>query len=184
MRSSSRHGRCTMEHCFSRNRNLSSMRPRGRQEQIIVGSKVYFRPDLPFESPIDVFRRKCEAYFIKFNENDRQTFLSQLTAQVLTSIRCCHKRPDDMERLAQRAILKWQHGGCSYNDLSQYPAMPWVISFSTRSPRDLSSPIVCADRILPIGALNEGRLAEIPQTKTSLISTALSARPRWLLSVI
>lgn len=44
-------------------------------------SKVYFRRYPLLDSAIEVFTTKCKAYFITFNENDRQMLLTELATQ-------------------------------------------------------------------------------------------------------
>ena len=51
-------------------------------------------------------------------------------------------------------------GGRTYNDLSQYPVFPWILSDYTSEHIDLSDPNVYRDLRKPIGALNAARLAE------------------------
>jgi hypothetical protein len=94
--------------------------------------------------------------------------------QKLPNLKFCQRRPDEIHRLAERAALKWQQGklsnfsylmklnnysGRSYNDISQYPVMPWVISDYQSATLDLSDPKVYRDLHCPIGALNEERLS-------------------------
>ncbi|XP_012940404.1 protein FAN [Aplysia californica] len=74
--------------------------------------------------------------------------------------------------------LKWQSGVISnydyllylnsladrsFNDLSQYPVMPWVIQDYTSSQLDLKDESVYRDLSKPIGALNEDRLERIKE---------------------
>ena len=44
----------------------------------------------------------------------------------------------------------------SFNDLTQYPVVPWVISDYTSLELDLSNPDVYRDLSKPMGALNPG----------------------------
>ena len=46
----------------------------------------------------------------------------------------------------------------SFNDIMQYPVMPWVIADYTSDNLDLSDPATFRDLKKPIGALNEERL--------------------------
>ena len=48
--------------------------------------------------------------------------------------------------------------GRSYNDLCQYPVMPWVLAQYDQDTIDLSDPAVYRDLSKPMGALNEERL--------------------------
>eukprot|EP00003_Mantamonas_plastica_P029449 TRINITY_DN697_c0_g1_i8.p1 TRINITY_DN697_c0_g1~~TRINITY_DN697_c0_g1_i8.p1 ORF type:complete len:766 (-),score=276.56 TRINITY_DN697_c0_g1_i8:87-2384(-) len=76
---------------------------------------------------------------------------------------------DDQDTLT----LKWVNGmisnfdylqqinffaGRTYNDLTQYPVFPWVLSDFTSDSLDLSNPDVFRDLSKPIGALNDERL--------------------------
>ena len=48
--------------------------------------------------------------------------------------------------------------GRTYNDLSQYPVFPWIISDYTSSILNLNNPRIFRDLSKPIGALNRTRL--------------------------
>lgn len=48
--------------------------------------------------------------------------------------------------------------GRTYNDLSQYPVMPWILQDYSSDQIDLNDPAVFRDLSKPIGALNEKRL--------------------------
>jgi len=48
--------------------------------------------------------------------------------------------------------------GRTYNDLNQYPVMPWVLADYTSYSLDLSDPASYRDLSKPVGALNEARL--------------------------
>eukprot|EP01132_Coremiostelium_polycephalum_P008629 gene8629-10620_t len=71
-------------------------------------------------------------------------------------------------------LLRWQNGiisnydylcylnclaGRTYNDLTQYPVFPWVISDYTSKEIDLNNPQSYRDLTKPMGALNPQRLA-------------------------
>lgn len=51
--------------------------------------------------------------------------------------------------------------GRSFNDITQYPVMPWIISDYTSNTIDTKDPSIYRDLSKPIGALNETRLSEI-----------------------
>jgi len=50
--------------------------------------------------------------------------------------------------------------GRSYNDLTQYPVFPWVLTDYTSDTLDLTDPSVYRDLSKPMGALDQERLAE------------------------
>lgn len=62
----------------------------------------------------------------------------------------------------------------SFNDLTQYPVMPWVISDYTSSELNLKDPNVYRDLSKPMGALNEERLRNLKDR------TADMPEPRFL----
>ena len=49
--------------------------------------------------------------------------------------------------------------GRTYNDLTQYPVFPWILSDYTSKTIDLNNPSVYRDLSKPVGALNEDRLS-------------------------
>lgn len=53
--------------------------------------------------------------------------------------------------------------GRTYNDLSQYPVFPWVLTDYSSAELDLNNPSVYRDLTKPIGALNEERAQEIKE---------------------
>ncbi len=53
--------------------------------------------------------------------------------------------------------------GRTYNDLSQYPVFPWLLTDYTSAELDLNNPDVYRDLTKPIGALNEARAKEIKE---------------------
>ena len=72
-----------------------------------------------------------------------------------------------------RATLAWQHGrisnfdyllfcnlaaGRSFNDLTQWPVFPWILSDYTSRALRLSDPACFRDLSCPVGALNLQRL--------------------------
>ena len=50
--------------------------------------------------------------------------------------------------------------GRSYNDTTQYPVFPWVLSDYTSETIDLENPAVFRDLSKPVGALNPSRLRD------------------------
>jgi hypothetical protein len=69
--------------------------------------RVYFRRYLLIDSAIEIFTTTCRAYFINFVRDERQAFLATLLKQKLPNLKYCQRRPDEVKRLAQRAMNKW-----------------------------------------------------------------------------
>ncbi|KAK2407273.1 WD-40 repeat family protein / beige protein [Trifolium repens] len=57
--------------------------------------------------------------------------------------------------------------GRSYNDLTQYPVFPWIISDYSSESLDLSNPSSYRDLSKPVGALNPDRLKKFQERYTS-----------------
>ena len=51
----------------------------------------------------------------------------------------------------------------SFNDITQYPVLPWVITNYSRKQLDLKDPSVYRDLSKPIGALNQEKLSMVKQ---------------------
>ena len=51
--------------------------------------------------------------------------------------------------------------GRTYNDLSQYPVFPWILSDYSCQELDLSNPSVYRDLSKPVGVLNPAKVAEV-----------------------
>ena len=49
----------------------------------------------------------------------------------------------------------------SFNDLTQYPVFPWVITDYSSQSLDLDDPAIYRDLSKPIGALNSTRLKQL-----------------------
>ncbi|KAI8929223.1 hypothetical protein BC831DRAFT_6016 [Entophlyctis helioformis] len=78
----------------------------------------------------------------------------------------CMKRSGLTERWVRREITNFEYlmalntySGRTYNDLTQYPVFPWVLSDYKSPLIDLTDPSVYRDLTKPIGALNPARLA-------------------------
>ncbi|GAM22164.1 hypothetical protein SAMD00019534_053390, partial [Acytostelium subglobosum LB1] len=100
-------------------------------------------------------------------------------------------------------LLKWQNGiisnyeylmylnslaGRTYNDLTQYPVFPWVISDYTSKELDLANPAIYRDLSKPIGALNKQRLAtfqeryhHIPENQPKFLYGTHYSAPAYVL---
>ncbi|XP_012851565.1 PREDICTED: protein FAN-like [Erythranthe guttata] len=57
--------------------------------------------------------------------------------------------------------------GRSYNDITQYPVFPWILSDYSSQNLDLSSPSSFRDLSKPIGALNAERLQKFQERYSS-----------------
>jgi hypothetical protein len=114
-----------------------------------------------------------KVFFLNFNGDHRAVFLAALARQKgLVSLKFFQKKADEPKKLAQAITAKWRQGktstlnyllklnkyaGRSYNDLSQYPVVPWVIGNYTSPEIDLTCPKSYRDLSCPLGAMTEDR---------------------------
>jgi hypothetical protein len=88
------------------------------------------------------------------------------------------RNESDVAAAAERASIRWANremsnyeylmelnslAGRTYNDLTQYFVMPWVISDYTSPSIDLEDQSIYRDLSLPVGALNPTRLASFKE---------------------
>lgn len=88
------------------------------------------------------------------------------------------RNESDVVAAAERASIRWANrelsnyeyimelnslAGRTYNDLTQYFVMPWVISDYTSPTINLEDPSIYRDLALPVGALNPTRLASFKE---------------------
>ncbi|XP_021904492.1 BEACH domain-containing protein C2 [Carica papaya] len=84
------------------------------------------------------------------------------------------KRTHLMERWARWEISNFEYlmqlntlAGRSYNDITQYPVFPWILSDYTSENLDLANPSSFRDLSKPIGALNPDRLKKFQERYSS-----------------
>jgi hypothetical protein len=70
--------------------------------------------------------------------------------------------------------------GRTFNDITQYPVFPWVLSDFTSENIDLRDTRVYRDLSKPVGALNENRLASLIERYNELESFGFAANERFL----
>lgn len=116
---------------------------------------------------IELFLQGNHSLYLSFASPDlRNAFYEALMSQQAEMQLVCEDQVNVM--------LSWQCGALStfdylmylnsmadrsFNDLAQYPVMPWVLADYTSPTLDLTRPATFRDLSKPIGALNEDRLA-------------------------
>ena len=140
---------------------------------------VLWRSYLHIDSGLEFFLTTKKSYFIYFSKGDRQkviNFLKKETSEKTKSGVIIQSVPGS-ELIGQKTEL-WKTGkmsnyeylmylnlysGRSFNDLSQYPVFPWILSDYTSETIDLNNPNIYRDLSKPVGALNEERLKRLIQ---------------------
>ncbi|KAL6004721.1 BEACH domain-containing protein C2 [Asimina triloba] len=84
------------------------------------------------------------------------------------------KRTQLMERWARWEISNFEYlmqlntlAGRSYNDITQYPVLPWILADYTSKNLDLGDPVSYRDLSKPVGALNPVRLEKFQERYSS-----------------
>lgn len=138
---------------------------------------VLHRKYLHVDDGLEFFLRNGRSYFFFFQPNQRKI--------ILKFLKNCH--PPNLQILQfaqtsatlfneQKFTQKWENreistyqylmlvnffSGRSFNDLSQYPVFPWVLSDFKSEKLDLNNPNVYRDLSKNIGSLNSSRLEKL-----------------------
>ncbi|KAK8635516.1 hypothetical protein V6N13_004250 [Hibiscus sabdariffa] len=127
-------------------------------------------------SALELFMVDHSNFFFDFGSYEGRRNAYQAIVQVrpphLNNIYLATQRPEQllkrtqlMERWARWEISNFEYlmqlntlAGRSYNDITQYPVFPWILSDYISKRLDLADPSVYRDLSKPIGALNPDRL--------------------------
>lgn len=147
----------TLHYCLKR-RHIS----RGQAERcetlgLLYGYELYFSQR---KSLLVVFDtdQEAEEFMRTLTERARPPNLSETTAEALQQ-EWCRGKLSNFDYLVGLNLVC----GRSFNDLAQYPVMPWVIADYTSSTLDLTDPATFRDLSKPVGALTPERLAVFRQ---------------------
>ena len=184
--------------------NAVSLRIRRRRWALPNVSAIYLRRYRLRDSALEVFfrRGKHKNFFVDFghtkeNRKQRTAFARQLMDQApnnsfkqwpLTSpFRLVREHQGLQERWVSGKISNFDYlmslntiSGRSFNDLCQYPIMPWVIADYESSSLDLSDPSIYRDLTKPMGALNASRLHEYLDRYNSFADNVSSDIPPFM----
>jgi len=135
---------------------------------------VLHRSYLHIDSGLEFFLVSRRSYFVYFNKGDRDRVLRFLKSCSPPQLRILQMgSPKD---IVDQFLNEWMKGaisnyeylininflsGRSFNDLSQYPVFPWVLSDYSSKEIDLNNPLVYRDFSKPVGAFNENRLHKL-----------------------
>ena len=143
--------------------------------------QVQSRRYLLRRSALELFMLDRQTYFIDFGsaEQRRQVFrvLIKLRPKNFIPLYLETSKPEALlrksditSRWIRREISNFDYlmalntlAGRSYQDITQYPVFPWVITDYTSETLDLNDPAVYRDLRKPIGALNPTRLERIKE---------------------
>ncbi|KAI5428885.1 BEACH domain-containing protein C2 [Lathyrus oleraceus] len=147
--------------------------------------QIYSRRYLLRRSALELFMVDRSNFFFDFgsSEGRRNAYRAIVQARPphLNNIYLATQRPDQllkrtqlMERWARWEISNFEYlmqlntlAGRSYNDITQYPVFPWILSDYDSESLDISNPSSFRDLSKPVGALNPDRLKRFQERYAS-----------------
>jgi factor associated with neutral sphingomyelinase activation len=114
---------------------------------------------------LEMFFTGQDGVYLAFKtEAERKDFYQTLQRQPGVKLKEGQSITSDWVRgkVSNYDYLMWLNRSAdrTFNDLTQYPVFPWVLSDYTSETLDLASPSTFRDLSKPIGALNPKRLQE------------------------
>ena len=144
--------------------------------------RVYPRRYLLRDTAIELFKSDTTNFYLDFKfTSECDVVIKKLVALRQRDMVIITRRTK--ARMLKEATSKWKDremsnfeyimflntiSGRSYNDLSQYPVFPWVLSDYTSNTIDLSDKSVYRDLSKPVGALNPERLEYLTERWRSM----------------
>ncbi|CAA3000073.1 BEACH domain-containing C2 [Olea europaea subsp. europaea] len=147
--------------------------------------QIYSRRYLLRRSALELFMVDRSNYFFDFGATDGQRNAYRAIVQArpphLNNIYLATQRPEQllkrtqlMERWARWEISNFEYlmqlntlAGRTYNDITQYPVFPWILSDYSSDNLDLYNPATYRDLSKPVGALNADRLKKFQERYSS-----------------
>ena len=156
--------------------NCSDSAKKSVSVPLVSITHIFTRRYLLMDSAIEVFTSSLKSYMFDFPAGQRHKILEELKKFGLPNLIFLQTCDADAQPLLEKIKNKWQSGeisnfdylmklnllaGRTYNDLSQYPVFPWVISDYKSEQLNLDDPQIYRDLSAPIGTLNEDRLQSL-----------------------
>ncbi|KAK1618689.1 hypothetical protein QYE76_024206 [Lolium multiflorum] len=147
--------------------------------------QIYSRRYLLRQSALELFMVDRSNFFFDFEDTEARRHAYRAIIHTkppyLSDIFLATQKPDQilkqtqlMERWAKWEISNFDYlmelntlAGRSYNDITQYPIFPWVVSDYQSKTLDLENPSSYRDLSKPIGALNPARLMKFQEHYSS-----------------
>ncbi|KAK3194967.1 hypothetical protein Dsin_026277 [Dipteronia sinensis] len=147
--------------------------------------QIYSRRYLLRRSALELFMVDRSNFFFDFGSTEGRRNAYRAIVQALpphlNNIYLATQRPEQllkrtqlMERWARWEISNFEYlmalntlAGRSYNDITQYPVFPWILSDYSSKSLDLTNPSSYRDLSKPVGALNPDRLKKFQERYSS-----------------
>lgn len=137
---------------------------------------IYLRKSFNVPNSIELFTMSGKSFFVQFTNHKSLSVLKAISNMRLPNIRSLQtaeffeffKKKNKTDLWVHNKISNFEYlmhlnvmSGRSFNDLSQYPIFPWIISNYSSESIDLCDNNFYRDLAKPIGALNEAKLAKL-----------------------
>jgi hypothetical protein len=135
---------------------------------------VLHRSYLHMDNGLEFFLVSKRSYFLYFPKGNRQRVIQILKAMSLPNLKVLQTGAS--REFIQPFTEKWRNGlmsnyqylmycnffgGRSFNDLSQYPVFPWILTDYESPTLDLDDPGIYRNLSVPVGRLNEARFDDL-----------------------
>ena len=153
----------------------TSKKIKNKRWKLITLKGIHRRRYLLRNTALEIFLDTNRSYLFDFKKQEREQ-VHTLLLNVANNIKDFSKdktpksilRHSNITQLwKERKISNFEYimqlntiAGRTYNDLSQYPIAPWILTDYKSSNIDLSNPNIYRDLSKPVGALNEKRFEE------------------------
>ncbi|OMO78627.1 hypothetical protein CCACVL1_14249 [Corchorus capsularis] len=175
----------TRRDCLEGNSEVLDDDEKNRSWLLTSLHQMYSRRYLLRRSALELFMVDRSNFFFDFGSSEGRRNAYRAIVQVrpphLNNIYLATQRPEQllkrtqlMERWARWEISNFEYlmqlntlAGRSYNDITQYPVFPWILSDYSSNNLDLADPLAYRDLSKPIGALNPDRLKKFQERYAS-----------------
>jgi hypothetical protein len=154
---------------------------------------VLCRSYLHLNRGLEFFLYSGRSYFLYFPTDDRQTVIQNLKRLDLRQLKILQTgSPREYvdrftEQWHQGAISNYQYlmylnflAGRSFNDLTQYPVFPWILTNYTSQTLDLDDPNNYRDLSRPVGCFNADRIKGIEDKLAQLPEDDVTSRCHYM----
>lgn len=156
---------------------------------------IYSRRYMLRNTALEIFTTSHTSHFFTFDKETPAKVMKTIVDKARpvnlreyfagSSAALARKKKHITEAWRKRQISNFEYlmelntiAGRSYNDLSQYPVFPWIISDYQSDKIDLNNPAIYRDLSKPIGALEENRLEKFMVRWDEMVKSSKESQSR------
>ena len=156
---------------------------------------IYTRRYMLRNTALEIFTTTHTSHFFTFDKESPTRVMKTIVDKARpanlreyfagSSAALARKKKHITEAWRKRQISNFEYlmelntiAGRSYNDLSQYPVFPWIISDYESDKIDLNNPAIYRDLSKPIGALEESRLEKFLMRWDEMVKNSKESQVR------